>query len=297
VALSPEGRWLAYSDQDEGIVLVDARSGRSTGRAGTGVYYQALAPQKSLRDVLAFSPDGKTVAWSGVESTADIFLIEARSHQIRRRLHGDSSPVRHLVFSPDGRRLLSTGPEGSALVWDVYGPRPSEASSLPAAAPPSRWWDALADPSAGKAYQTMQEMAAHPRAALTLLREKLKPVEPVNADRLAQLLAGLGADTFRGREKASAELVALADAVEPALRAAAEKSADREMQWRARETLERIDAGRLRAERAVEVLEMIGDGDARKLLQELAGGLPGARLTTDAAGAAARLARVESRGQ
>ena len=41
LALSANGRWLAYSDQEEGIVLVDARSGREVGRAKVDVFYQA----------------------------------------------------------------------------------------------------------------------------------------------------------------------------------------------------------------------------------------------------------------
>ena len=296
MALSPEGRWLAYSDQDQGIVFVDARSGREVGRASTGVSFQAMAPRKSLRDVLTFSPDGKTVAWSGVESTSDVFLIEARTHQVRRRLRGDSSPVGQLVFSPDGCRLLSAGPAGAALIWDVRGRRPGKPASAPPAARMARWWAQLADPSAEKAYRAMQEMAAHPQAALALLREKLKPTRTVKAARLEKLLAGLGADAFTEREQASHALVGLADAVGPALRATLGKSADLEVQRRAKEALNRIEEGRLRPERAVEVLEMIGDADAAKLLRELAGGMYGAALTVDAAGAAARLALVEKRG-
>jgi hypothetical protein len=297
VALSPEGRWLAYSDQDQGIVLVDARSARPVGRVRTGVYFEAMAPRNSMRDVLAFSPDGKTLAWSGVESTSDIFLIEARTQQVRRRLHGDSSPIRQLVFSPDGGRLLSTGPEGSALVWDVHGRWPGKPASSPPAARVARWWVQLADPSAEKAYRAMQEMAAHPKAALSLLRKKLRPIETVKAARLERLLAGLGADTFEDREMASRELVGLGDAAVPALRAAQGKGADLEVRRRAQHALARIEPGRLRPERAVEVLEMIGDGDAAKLLRELAGGLRGAALTADAAGAVARLALVEKRGR
>ena len=120
MALSPEGRWLAYSDQDEGIVIVDARSSRPVGRVRTGVRFQPMGPRNSLRDVLTFSPDGKTVAWSGADSTADVFLIDVLTQQVRRRLPGDSTPVARLVFSPDGSRLLSAGPDGSALIWDVH---------------------------------------------------------------------------------------------------------------------------------------------------------------------------------
>jgi RNA polymerase sigma factor (sigma-70 family) len=121
VALSRDGRWLAYSDQEAGVVLVDVPAGREAGRVKPDAYYQNPSARSELRDVLAFAPDGKTVAWSGVESTADVFLIDVETRQVRRRLAGDSRPVQQLAFSPDGSRLLSAGPDGSALIWDLRG--------------------------------------------------------------------------------------------------------------------------------------------------------------------------------
>jgi RNA polymerase sigma factor (sigma-70 family) len=291
VGLSQDGRWLAYSDQEKGIAILDTRRGREVGRAVPDVYYQNGAARDEIRDVLAFSPDGKTVAWSGVESTADVFLIEARTAGVRRRLPGDSCLVRHLAFSPDGSMLISAGPDGSALVWDVFERSRSKPAAQLAAEQVAGWWDRLAEPSAEKGYQAMREMVDHPAAAVALLRDKLKPVRAVEAVRLTALLAGLDAEEFKQREAASRDLVALADAVEPRLCALLEGNPTLEVRRRAADVLERIETGRVRAERAVEVLERIGDGAARTLLGELAGGMPGAALTRDAAAAAARLSR------
>jgi RNA polymerase sigma factor (sigma-70 family) len=291
VALSPDGRWLAYSDQDQGVAIVDARTGREAGRARPGVYFQTPAAREELRNVLAFSPDGKTVAWSGAESSAEVFVIEARTQQVRRRLSGDSSPVGQLVFSPDGSRLLSAGPDGSALIWDVLGRSMAPAKAPAPAAQAAGWWERLDDASAKKAYQAMREMAADPSAAVALLRKKLKPVQEVKAARLDALLAGLDADDFKSREQASRDLVALADVAEPRLRAALSKPLNLEVKRRAQDALARIEAGWLRRERAIEVLEMIGNAAARKLLAELAGGMQGAAQTLDAAGALARMKR------
>jgi hypothetical protein len=56
--------------------------------------------------------------------------------------------------------------------------------------------------------------------------------------------------------------------------------------------LARLDGpDRRRQLRAVEVLEHIGDADARRVLADLAGGSPHARLTADARGALGRLER------
>ncbi|HEY7157705.1 MAG TPA: hypothetical protein VH575_27360 [Gemmataceae bacterium] len=153
------------------------------------------------------------------------------------------------------------------------------------------WWDALADENAEKAYQAMREMSAHPSATVTLLRAKLKPIQKVEATRLDALLAKLDDDSFKAREEASQELVALGDAVESRLRAVLRGAPNLEVKRRAEEALTQIDAGRLRSERAVEVLEMIGDAAARKFLRELASGLRGAARTTDAAGAIDRTSR------
>jgi RNA polymerase sigma factor (sigma-70 family) len=295
VGLSADGRWLAYSDQEQGVAVVDTRTGQEVSRAKPDVYYQNPAARYEVRDVLAFAPDGKTVAWSGVESTSDVFLIEARTGGVRRRLPGDSYPVEHLLFAPDGSTLLSAGPDGSALVWDIFGRLGGKPGDLAADAA-AGWWERLADRDAAKAYAAMREMAGHPAAALALLREQLKPVREVPAAKLGALLAGLDAAEFGDREAATRELVALGDAVEARLRQALRQAKGPEVKRRVEAALEQIAEGRLRPERAVEVLEVIGDGASRDLLRELAGGLAGAPGSLDAAGALARLNRAGSRG-
>jgi WD40 repeat protein len=295
VGLSADGRWLAYSDQEQGIVIVDARSGAEVGRAKPDVYYQNNAARPDVRNVLSFAPNNKTLAWSGVESTRDIFIIEVRTARVRLRLAGDSYPVQHLAFSPDGSRLFSTGPDGSALIWDVRGRPTAESEALPADRS-AGWWDLLADEDALAAYGAMQEMAARPTAAVALLRARLKPVRALEPAKLAALLDRLDGPNFKDREAAAAEVVALGDVTEPKLREAARASASLEVRRRAEDALNRIEAGQLRPERAVEVLEMIGDDDARKLLREWADGMHGAARTADSAEALARLARSRGSG-
>jgi hypothetical protein len=195
--------------------------------------------------------------------------------------------VQHLVFSPDGSQLLSAGPDGSALVWDLFRHPPAQPVTAEQVA---GWWESLADQEAGKAYRTMQEMAVHSAEAVMLLRKKLTPIRAVESARLDALLARLDSDDFKQREAASRELMALGDAVEPRLQAELRKGPNLELRRRIEEVFQGIDQNRLRSERAIEVLGLIGDASARKLLRELADGLPGAARTTDAAGTLARLA-------
>ena len=124
-----------------------------------------------------------------------------RTRKIRQRLPGDSSPVQHLVFSPDGSHFLVAGPDGSALIWELFHSPPARPVNAEQVA---AWWKALADPDAGQAYRTMKEMAASPAKAVTLLRTKLPPIRAVEASRLDSLLARLDSDEFKEREAASA---------------------------------------------------------------------------------------------
>jgi hypothetical protein len=291
VAASPDGRWFAYSDQEEGVVVLDARTGREEKRLKLpDACYQNRLPRHDLRDVLAFAPDGKTVAWSGAESTGDIYVIEVRSGQVRRKLPGDSFPVQHLAISPDGASLLSAGPDGSVLIWDLAGRVGRTPAGPPDPARIAGWWGAISGSEAGKADAAMRDMVAHPDLAVALIRDRLKPAKAVAAARLDGLVARLGAEEFDDREAATRELVATGDAAIPRLRTAT-RSSNPEVARRAATALSRIEsADRVRAERAVEVLERIADAAALALLRELAGGLPGASLTADAAGAIVRIA-------
>jgi hypothetical protein len=128
-------------------------------------------------------------------------------------------------------------------------------------------------------------------AAVALIRDRLAPVARPDAKQLAGWVADLESDVFKVRERASRELAQLGESATAALRTVETAGKTEEARARARRLLEGIEAGRLRAERAVEVLEMMGDAAARDVLAGLAGGEPAAPLTRDAAGAAKRLGR------
>jgi RNA polymerase sigma factor (sigma-70 family) len=289
LALSADGRWLAYSDQEKGIAIVDARTGRETGRATPNVFYQQNSARDEIRNVMAFSPDGKTVAWSGVESTSEIYLIEARTARVRRRLQGDSYSLKQIVFSPDGSRLLTSGPDGSALIWEIIRRPTEEPLAQPSSETSAGWWELLGEEDAANAYHAMQDMATYPAATVKLLQEKLKPVKEIEAAELNALVKRLDGASFNDREAAVNELVALSDAAVPYLGRVLKGSPPLEVKRRIEASLERIDAGRVRPERAVEVLEMIGNDAARALLRQWADGLADAGLTTDAARALNRM--------
>jgi hypothetical protein len=109
------------------------------------------------------------------------------------------------------------------------------------------------------------------------------------------LIAELDSEDFRRRQHASGELETLAEASAPQLRQALARKPSLEARRRIAALLESLDGPPvgepLRALRAIEVLEHIGTVEARRLLQELAGGIEEARLTQQAKAALDHLGR------
>ena len=287
VAVSSDGLRIAYSDQEAGVAVIDGPTQKLLGHSRQkDVYFQDSSARDDVRDVLAISPDGKTVAWSGVESTSEISVIELRSQSVRRRLTGDTKPVKRLAFSPDGSKLLSTGPDGSALVWDLFGRSARKPAAQPDPKTVTSWWGELGSHDAEVADNTMRAMASRPADALKLLREKLAS-PAVDEKAIDALIVQLGDRDFATREAATKSLLQI-PAAEKKLAAVVDASDSVEVRNRAELVLNQLrrSAG-LPWDRAIEVLTWIGTAEAKKLLADLAKGSD-ERLARDAADALQR---------
>jgi len=158
-------------------------------------------------------------------------------------------------------------------------------------------WADLAGADAGKAYRAIWALARAPEQSGRLLRAKLRPVAgPADPRRLAHLIADLDDDLFAVRQKASAELGKLGEVAEGPLRRALQRPRSPEVHWRVGLLLKRLEKmpqspERLRQLRAVETLEYMDTPAAKKLLQRLARGQPGAWLTEEAKATLKRLAQ------
>jgi RNA polymerase sigma factor (sigma-70 family) len=288
MALSPDGSLIAWSDGDRSdtcVRLTDTATGREVRRLPLMLRHGPQPWQFSPPTLLAFSPDGKTLA-GGWQSSPLIWLWEVRTGGLRRTLPGGDGGAEVLTFSPDGSLLLSADMNGSALLWDVRGragTRQAPAAELTAL------WDQLAIPDSEKGYAVMEALRDVGPTAVAMLRERLPSVPQVDSAKLAGWLRDWESDAFAVREQASRELERLGESAEPALRETASGGMVPEARERAARLLKRLEEGRLYRERAVEVLEMMGDAEAMKLLKTLASGHPDAPLTRDAAGALKRL--------
>jgi RNA polymerase sigma factor (sigma-70 family) len=288
MALSPDGLLIAWSDGDQSdtyVHLTDTATGREVRRLPLILQREPQPLHFSPPPLLAFSPDGKTLA-GGWQSSPLIWLWEVRTGGLRRNLPGGDGGTEVLTFSPDGSLLLRAGLDGSALLWDMRGRAGARHAS---AADLTAWWEQLAMPDAEKGYAAMEALRDVGPTAVAMLRDRLPPVPQIDSEKLAGWLRDWESDAFAVREQASRELERLGESAEPALREAASGGMVPEARERAARLLKRVEEGRLQRERTIEVLEMIGDATAMKLLEALASGHPDAPLTRDAAGALKRL--------
>jgi WD40 repeat protein len=283
-----EEQWLGLptpgesSDPGKGLVLWEMYSGEIAFRlTPPGGAVSSACLMRDGRFLIVGLEDGPIVLW-------DI----ACRREVRRYL-GHRGAVTSLELSAGDRWLVSGSADTTALVWDMS----CLASALaPISLSPGRLRELWADLEGGteSAWRARCEFVAAQGQAVSFLRTCLKPVAPGSGDRVERLLADLDSDSFKVRESAQAEL--LRRAAVPELRQALNDKLSPEARRRVEFMLENLPNRApapplLRELRAVQVLEQIGDGEARKLLRDLAGGTPKAWLTREAEAALDRLAR------
>jgi RNA polymerase sigma factor (sigma-70 family) len=286
LVFSPDGRRLAAADVRGLLGLWDPAAGKQLWRC------QPLDAARRDTHVssIAFAADGRTLVTAAADGRVHVW--DAATGQEVCRLDGhQGQPVQSVAFTGNGRRLVSCGDDGSAVVWELRHHLPAvlyrDASLTPRQAQVE--WEGLAAP-AHVAYRAVAALAADPPRSVPLLRERLLAVPP-GADRLAALIADLDSGDFKVRQQAEAELGRLGDAAVEALQAARDGSPSAEVRRRAAALLKRPAAtgGALRRSRAVAVLEFIDSRESRQLLEALAAGNPGGRLTQEAKAALGRL--------
>jgi hypothetical protein len=261
---------LKFSADGRSLLLVVDGEARIWEVAG-GRERVRLPEPSARRQSVAWSPDGRLVALCGWDDSVRVLTTTGKKAV---QFEGKQGTVQSLAFSPDGRLLASGGFNGTIVLWDIQ-PNSAPQTTLSEARRGALWGD-LIDADAGRAYRAVLDLADAPATAVALIRERLGPLPaPPDRKHLEEWIALLDSDEFARREKASRELAEAGPVAEDLLRQALEKDPSPEMRRRVRELLKRIAANgmapvRLRAVRAVEVLERIGTPAAKALLADLA---------------------------
>jgi hypothetical protein len=207
---------------------------------------------------------------------------------------GHEGWVQAVAFSADGKTLASGSQDTTVLLWDTTGGAGAAQSTARLSEEELKTlWADLASDKSKVAYAAVGELVAAPDQAMPLLQKKLSPVKSADPQQVAKWLADLDSEDFEKRERAARELKKLGDSAEPHLLAALEGKPTAQV----RRTVEALLAElagqpeRVRALRALEVLEYIGTPEAVRVLQDLVGGAASAWLTREAKATVERLQR------
>jgi hypothetical protein len=228
-------------------------------------------PQITSWDALTYSPNARFLAYG--RKDGEVRVYSAATGKQLAQYQANHGCVRALAFSRDGRLLASGGANGTIIIWNV--PKDDFLTPVLKADQVVAFWQALGDSDAASANRALAGLAAAPAQALPLFKERLRPLgNPLDAKRLARLIAELDDDSFTVRERATRELGIIGPDAADALRQALHDDPSAESKRRIEGLLSRLKPGgdpqRLRFLRAIEVLERIGTPEAIAQLRDLA---------------------------
>jgi RNA polymerase sigma factor (sigma-70 family) len=288
---SPDSRLLATGGYDRQARLWEVATGREL--------FHLSGHVRSVAAV-AFSPDGRVLATADGQPTTPYWKEPTTPQTVRfwdvatgnelARLDGFFADVGGLAFSRDGRRLVGGLSTGAVLVWEVPANPPIAGAKLGREELAVRWAD-LGGADARRAHAAVRSLAAA-EDGVAFLAATVRPAAKQDSAQVNRWLADLDSDRFAVREAAGQELARLGEEVESELRAALAARPSEEKRGRLERLLTALTEGPpepLAELRAVWALELNGTPAARKVLEALAGGAAGARLTREAQEAIGRL--------
>jgi WD40 repeat protein len=303
-AFSPDRRCLALANSDGTVTLYELATGQPRRT------YSSKFPRPALTDdpltgglpgsmvgvkttvSVAISPDSKLLALSGAGGSVHLWDVWAGKEVAIFK--GHRLAVNALAFAPDGKTLASASDDTTALVWDVTRfARPALPASASQPDDLKNWWQTLGDSDAARAFIAMRNFVSAGDAAVAWIQDHIKPVSPLDRKRATELIKQLDDVQFKVRTQATSELLKIGEPLLPLLDQSLSGSLSAEADRRLNEVRGKLTAlvvqgERLRAARAVEVLELIGTPKARQVLRTLAGGAPDALLTVSAQAALKR---------
>jgi len=116
LTFTPDGRTLVASESFRGGRL----RAWDVGTGKEGEPFEKVSAGNNY--ALAVSPDGTLVAHAGFLSR--IYVRDFRTGKVICQFDGHSGDVSSLAFSPNGRRLVSSGADGTIRIWDIASKNP-----------------------------------------------------------------------------------------------------------------------------------------------------------------------------
>jgi len=277
MVISADGRHVALT-VGATIELIDLIKGKEIRQFG--------AQGESLSGAV-FSPSGKMLVAGASDGT--LHFWDVATGTALGEFSGHRGPITTIAYSPGGKTIITAGDDTTAMVWD----EPFLRESLDENPKPLTRDQAedlakqLASEKAEDAGLAIEKLIDSPKEALTVLKDRIKPVESPDANKIAQLIKDLASDDFDTRKKADEELEKLGELAASALQKRLEEKPEFEVQRRIEELLDKLERPVTSPEiiaqmRMIEVLERIGSPEARKLLDRLSKGADGSRITEDA---------------
>ena len=120
-ALSSDGRQIAYISTGSllraevflDLYLADASTGKRLKRLTNSVLNPETEELRYGYSQSAFSPDGRTLAYTGLRKGKDVlFLLDVKSREVVHRLDTGLTQMIGPSWSPDGRRIVFSGSRG-----------------------------------------------------------------------------------------------------------------------------------------------------------------------------------------
>jgi WD40 repeat protein len=250
------------------------------------------------------SPDGRLLAWASGDSQRTLHVYDALAgKEIGAFSGGHRSGVTCLRLCLDEQRPVMYSGSGDTTVvsWDLRDAMELFHQGTPriTADEAERVWLELGADDPAVMHRAQWKLSTAGETAVAVLAKHLKPA-PVDEDlgpKVAKLVEQMNDDQFSVRERATQQVADLGEGADPYLRLALEEASSAEVRHRIRRLLGdlsgkplMVDSNQQRALRAIQVLEQVGDEQAREVLAQLATGEPAARMTQEAKSALARLA-------
>ena len=207
IAISPDGRlisWAAIAENGRSypIRVAEVKSGKIL-RVLSGDWAPGIK-------TLAFSADGRTI-FGGGEYSNRVLVWEVATGKLRTVLVGHTGSITSLAPLADGSRLASGSSDSTTLIWDLTGAGEiNRADEMPLSqAKLTSLWQDLSSTEATIAYESMRVLRQHPKEAIEIFTNQVKPVpgpdlEQVRQGRVLEVVEWIGDDRSNGFLKALA---------------------------------------------------------------------------------------------